>query len=402
VTLPERKLKKKIPYNWFPRTDMSVPNSQPSEVVSSVVTADPSSSVSISAGVIGGVVVLDQGCEQERKIRREIANSNERRRMQSINAGFQSLRTLLPQHEGEKLSKAAILQQTAEYIYSLEQEKTRLLAQNCQLKRLLSLSQSHVEDGAASTTASTDAQHGGNGPTLSVTSSVPTLTTSSGIKRRRSKHDQGVMPAADSSKKATSAIGISSNVQTSEKKLTVQDEEVALRLLPTTTSAEIKRTLLTEAPPDIKTCRIIVAPNSENLLAEDLLIDSGGIKESCNAAEKGKASTTMSKVEPIPSIMSPGSSIEKDNSSTSRSYIVTTSSSRHNLDSIVEAIRHLEGDHLFTTPESATLTVSSSGEVVGPQQVAGEEVVEYTADEKSGSPAIEEESRSVIIVKNCS
>merc|ERR1712241_1525107 len=105
--------------------------------------------------------------------------------------------------------------------------------------------------------------------------------------------------------------------------------------------------------------------------------------------------------EPIPSIMSPVSSIEKDSSSTSRSYIVTTSSSRHNLDSIVEAIRHLEGDHLFTTPESATLTVSSSGEVVGPQQVAGEEVVEYAADEKSGSPAIEEEeSRSVIIVKN--
>ena len=45
---------------------------------------------------------------QERKIRREIANSNERRRMQSINAGFQSLRTLLPQHEGEKLSKVNI------------------------------------------------------------------------------------------------------------------------------------------------------------------------------------------------------------------------------------------------------------------------------------------------------
>ena len=36
---------------------------------------------------------------------------------------------MLPHHEGEKLSKAAILQQTAEYIYSLEQEKTRLLSQ---------------------------------------------------------------------------------------------------------------------------------------------------------------------------------------------------------------------------------------------------------------------------------
>lgn len=46
--------------------------------------------------------------EQEKRIRREIANSNERRRMQSINAGFQSLRTLLPHHEGEKLSKVNI------------------------------------------------------------------------------------------------------------------------------------------------------------------------------------------------------------------------------------------------------------------------------------------------------
>lgn len=75
--------------------------------------------------------------ENEKRMRREIANSNERRRMQSINAGFQSLKNLLPHHEGEKLSKAAILQQTAEYIYALEQEKTRLLSQNCQLKRLL-------------------------------------------------------------------------------------------------------------------------------------------------------------------------------------------------------------------------------------------------------------------------
>lgn len=83
--------------------------------------------------------------EQEKRIRREIANSNERRRMQSINAGFASLKTLLPHHEGEKLSKAAILQQTAEYIYQLEQEKTRLLSQNCQLKRLLNQQQHHAD-----------------------------------------------------------------------------------------------------------------------------------------------------------------------------------------------------------------------------------------------------------------
>lgn len=45
--------------------------------------------------------------EAEKRIRREIANSNERRRMQSINNGFQSLRSLLPHHEGEKLSKVS-------------------------------------------------------------------------------------------------------------------------------------------------------------------------------------------------------------------------------------------------------------------------------------------------------
>lgn len=80
----------------------------------------------------GGPITMDK---DEKRMRREIANSNERRRMQSINAGFQSLRQMLPHHEGEKLSKAAILQQTAEYIYTLEQEKTRLLSQNCALKR---------------------------------------------------------------------------------------------------------------------------------------------------------------------------------------------------------------------------------------------------------------------------
>ncbi|KAM9472982.1 transcription factor AP-4 isoform 3-T3 [Salvelinus alpinus] len=108
--------------------------------------------------VIGGLCSLanipltpETARDQERRIRREIANSNERRRMQSINSGFQSLKTLIPhsdgeklskvgpreERKGEKLSKAAILQQTAEYIFALEQEKTRLLQQNSQLKRFI-------------------------------------------------------------------------------------------------------------------------------------------------------------------------------------------------------------------------------------------------------------------------
>ncbi|GFR64566.1 transcription factor AP-4-like [Elysia marginata] len=67
--------------------------------------------------------------ESDKRHRREIANSNERRRMQCINAGFTSLRALIPQLEGEKLSKAAILQQTTEYITALEKDKRRLQLQ---------------------------------------------------------------------------------------------------------------------------------------------------------------------------------------------------------------------------------------------------------------------------------
>ncbi|KFB45652.1 hypothetical protein ZHAS_00013509 [Anopheles sinensis] len=50
--------------------------------------------------------------KDEKRMRREIANSNERRRMQSINAGFQSLRQMLPHHEGEKLSKHATVERS--------------------------------------------------------------------------------------------------------------------------------------------------------------------------------------------------------------------------------------------------------------------------------------------------
>lgn len=56
--------------------------------------------------------------KDEKRMRREIANSNERRRMQSINAGFQSLRQMLPHHEGEKLSKVGGSEKLSSFWYS--------------------------------------------------------------------------------------------------------------------------------------------------------------------------------------------------------------------------------------------------------------------------------------------
>lgn len=52
-----------------------------------------------------------QQVERERRLRREIANSNERRRMQSINHGYNMLKNMLPVTDGsEKLSKVSYLE----------------------------------------------------------------------------------------------------------------------------------------------------------------------------------------------------------------------------------------------------------------------------------------------------
>ncbi|XP_063700567.1 transcription factor AP-4 [Culicoides brevitarsis] len=140
----------------------------------------------LQSGSGNTVTIMDH---DEKRMRRQIANSNERRRMQSINAGFQSLRDLLPHHEGEKLSKASILQQTAEYIYNLEQEKARLLNQNCQLKRLLD---QHDPGSAAAVTADFNPQ-----------STAPSATTATmiaaGTKKRKLEGGQIVVQAVSDS-----------------------------------------------------------------------------------------------------------------------------------------------------------------------------------------------------------
>lgn len=53
--------------------------------------------------------------DQDKKVslnhleKRKIANSNERRRMQNINAGFESLRTCMSLPDGQKYSKVSYL-----------------------------------------------------------------------------------------------------------------------------------------------------------------------------------------------------------------------------------------------------------------------------------------------------
>lgn len=94
------------------------------------------------------IVQSIDGDLEDRRLRRQIANCNERRRMQvftqnliknvqlivfkSINAGFQQLRHLLPRKDGDKMSKASILAATAEFIQTLLRERNKLLEENAQ------------------------------------------------------------------------------------------------------------------------------------------------------------------------------------------------------------------------------------------------------------------------------
>lgn len=73
-------------------------------------------------------VSADSGDNATRKTRREIANSNERRRMQNINSGFEELKALIPRvSNSDKLSKASILQMSAAYIEELQASRMQLL-----------------------------------------------------------------------------------------------------------------------------------------------------------------------------------------------------------------------------------------------------------------------------------
>eukprot|EP00128_Syssomonas_multiformis_P003004 Colp12_sorted_trinity150504_noHs@27826 len=73
----------------------------------------------------------------QRRIRREIANQNEQRRIQRINHGFEQLREFIPHVSREKLSKAAILQHAVDYVKNLQDITARLQHENRHLKRQL-------------------------------------------------------------------------------------------------------------------------------------------------------------------------------------------------------------------------------------------------------------------------
>lgn len=332
--------------------------------------------------------------DSERRVRREIANSNERRRMQSINAGFQSLRTLLPHHEGEKLSKAAILQQTAEYIYQLEQEKTRLLSQNSQLKRLYSLSQqglnqnsNHDQDSTTSprlkkkkialesTTTTTELLKEDEYPQGSSTSTTPSVAELSmqllNEQRLRMRLEERLKTLEQNS--ATTPILPTQPlkmevVQSASVVNAVANAMVSTQQPSTIESARIPTAV---APVAVTVPPVVPTPATILLAEKNIRVEVEAVtqpKETSAPKEELKVTATPAHVSvpaavnvlqaatALPVNVTP---VSTQPPPSTRSFIITTASpaasnaaaaapGRQNLDSIVEAIRHLEGDHLFS------------------------------------------------------
>lgn len=388
--------------------------------------------------------------EQEKRIRREIANSNERRRMQSINAGFASLKTLLPHHEGEKLSKAAILQQTAEYIYQLEQEKTRLLSQNCQLKRLLNHQQHHADaegspaggespcdDGSTGgeVVVSTQVDGGGGAEELrremidlrmqldrerrhrlSLEEHIRTLEAPSGgfperVKEvsshptskadlREPKVETTPVPVTVPPGQVTSVVEVTTTPRTPVSTTSIKSEPLspatnnqlhpttpahtAAIAPPTTTTPSVApqvvstttttTTVIGQSPHRHQTATVLnrqpLNPNGHNNQILPVVSASpattivtvvpsakGGVDALPSVFEALTASGRFGakvEVEPAPRVPSPETTIEYvDDSKNHTVYIVnsTNAACQKSLDTICEAIRHLEGDHMFQTED---------------------------------------------------
>lgn len=318
------------------------------EVVSQVSIQDDDEYITEEGGVPGEP-------PQEKRIRREIANSNERRRMQSINSGFASLRTLLPHHEGEKLSKAAILQQTAEYIYSLEQEKTRLLSQNCQLKRLIGQTQ-HVMD-----TDETDSSPAPKRRIIDMGQKVLVEDESEDVAEMQNKLERERRTRMQLEERVRMLEAQNPGYQQGGRRAgVIQRYSTDERNLETMETMELMsmgghqgQTVLT------------AAAKKQGL--ETLVLE----QEYSEQHDGGRV-----EVERIPELPHEQSqtveiaNVQDPETGATRQYIVTQmcdstmyQSGKQNLETIVEAIRHLEGDHLFS-------------EESGPHQVVKEEVVE--------------------------
>jgi len=353
----------------------------------------------VTEHMIGDQDVVGPQGVVEKRARREIANSNERRRMQSINSGFSSLRTLLPHHEGEKLSKAAILQQTAEYIYSLEQEKTRLLSQNCQLKRLLGQTQYQVDADETDSGPAPKRRLIDTGQKMILEDEVSDELAVYQNKWERERTArlaleerlrllESEMYSGEETVETVKMVRQEHSIQHDGRRQQQQHDPIeTMQHHEVTESYQVLGgggvlTPGAKKQAGVETLILEQAPQSGvSMHGQSHQLGVGKLPSIIQCSVNGEAGRV--EVEQIPRIHELAghegqaveiASVQDPETGATRQYIVTQmsdSTSKQNLETIVEAIRHLEGDHLFS-------------EESGPHQVVKEEVVESCIIEDNG------------------
>lgn len=231
--------------------------------------------------------------------------------------------------------QAAILQQTAEYIYNLEQEKTQLLSQNCQLKRLVSQHDSGelppkkrktevIVGMISSVSDSSDEGLGSISPepsnAIAVVNSTETLNADL---RRQLEQERNLRMMYEEQLRRLESQHIIYQQQPQIYQVE-ETEELNLQLVAPESLPPVGHTQTVScSPPTSRSPSPI--PTPEQRLPSVL-----------EAAIKAEPKV---EVERLPS---PNNSHEE---APARLYASNTS--RQNLETIVEAIRHLEGDHMF-------------------------------------------------------
>lgn len=233
------------------------------------------------------------------------------------------------------------MQQTAEYIYSLEQEKTRLLSQNCQLKRLVNqheggeLPPKKRKTEIILPAVSADSADEGLGsmspePVSIMKVSVVNTVDSAAELRRQLERERSIRIVLENQLRQLENQMRQQQQQQQQQQSHLysveEGEELGLQLLAPDSLPPVARTQT------VVTCspNISRSPSPEPALEQRL----PSVLEAAIKAEP------KVEVERLPSPNTP-----HDEGAPARIYVSNTS--RQNLETIVEAIRHLEGDHMF-------------------------------------------------------
>lgn len=230
--------------------------------------------------------------------------------------------------------QAAILQQTAEYIYNLEQEKTRLLSQNCQLKRIIN-------------------QHeGGELPPKKRKTEiiVPTITPESVDEGLGSMSPEPIGIMQVSLVNPTDSLTEMKRQLDTERRLRIvlenqlrqlesqlyQQQQAQLYQVEETEELGLQLVNADSLPPVGHTQTIVCSPPVSRSPSPEPAAEQR-LPSVLEAAIKAEPKV---EVERLPSPNAP-----HEEGTPARLYVSNTS--RQNLETIVEAIRHLEGDHMF-------------------------------------------------------